>query len=627
MTTTPRILDAISSPRDLRALDDEHLVILCNEIRDQIIQVTSKNGGHLAASLGAVEIIVALHAAMNCPPDQIVFDVGHQAYAHKLLTGRLESFDTLRQFDGISGFPTPLESSYDVHPSGHASDSLSVALGLVKAHEITGKPGRVAALIGDAALAGGMAFEALNHIGQEQKPLLIVLNDNEMSISRPVGALVRHLGYVRASTRYRNSRDQIQEAMENRGAISKGLVDLGRNMKDSMKQFIVPDSMLFEQLGIICTTPIDGHDITALRETFEVALRSNGPVLVHAVTHKGKGYEPAAQNPELFHGVGPFNAATGQLEKSPSAAPSYTSVFGSALMEEARNDDSIVAITAAMKDGTGLVSFEQAFPNRFIDTGISEEHAVALASGLAAGGLKPVVAIYSTFLQRSLDQIIIDVALPKRNVVFAIDRAGVVGDDGPTHTGAFDISYLRMIPHMKVLAPSDEAELVNALHTALALEGPVAIRYPRGSAEGVELPDKPTMLEEGVSVEKRAGDDIAILAFGRMVHQALAAAQLLEDDGIQARVVDMRWIKPLDTQAVERTGQTKLVVTLEEGVLAGGAGEAILRELKDKNCSTPCLMLGIPDEFVKQGKPNQVLAHMGLDAQGIAQAIRTKLGR
>ena len=625
MGNSLRILDAIAKPSDLKALDDEQLGILCTELRNEIVRVTSRNGGHLAPSLGAVEIIVALHAAMNCPHDTIVFDVGHQAYAHKLLTGRLGRFDTLRQLDGISGFPTPLESPYDAHPSGHASDSLSVALGYAMANQATGSSARVAAVVGDAAIAGGMAFEALNHIGQDQVPMLIVLNDNEMSISRPVGALVRHLGYMRADSRYRNTRDTLQEAMEGGGAAVKGLLGFGRNIKDSMKQFIVPHSMIFEQLGIPCSVPIDGHDITALRETFEISLRSNGPVLVHVVTRKGEGYEPAQHNPELFHGVGPFDAATGRLAKPASSAPTYTKVFGKALIDEARRNPDIYAITAAMKDGTGLDSFEHAFPERFIDTGITEEHAVGLSSGLAARGLKPVVAIYSTFLQRALDQIIVDVSLPKRNVVFAIDRAGVVGDDGPTHTGAFDIAYLRMIPHMRALAPSDEAELVSALHTALALEGPVAVRYPRGAAEGVEIPAEPVVFEEGVSAVRREGDDVAILAFGRMVHAALGAADLLAQEGVQARVVDMRWVKPLDIAAIEAAAQTKLVATLEEGVVAGGVGQAILGELSRMGSATPSLVLGFPDAFVEQGKCDVVLSRMGLDAEGIAAAIKAKL--
>lgn len=625
MTDQERILDAITSPADLAYLTVEELSILCDEIRAQIVQTTSTNGGHLASSLGAVEIIVALHSVLNCPRDKIVFDVGHQAYAHKLLTGRLANFDTLRQLGGVSGFPNPLESAYDVHPSGHASDSLSVAMGLAEARKIESSDYKVAALIGDAALSGGMAFEALNHIGQEQLPVLIVLNDNEMSIGRPVGALVRHLGNMRATARYRETRDAIQGMMEEKGWLGQGLVDLGRTMKDSMKHFVVPHAMIFEQLGITCTAPVNGHDIEALRDTFTVALRSNGPVLVHVVTSKGRGYEPAQNNPELFHGVGAFDKYTGQLVKKSDAKPSYTSVFGDALVREAARDADVVAITAAMRDGTGLVEFSEKFPERFFDTGITEEHAVGLAAGLAIGGRKPVVAVYSTFLQRALDQMILDNAIARNHVVFAIDRAGLVGDDGATHNGAFDIAYVRMIPNMEMLVPSDEAELVSALHTALALEGPVAVRYPRGEAEGVALPDEPETFEPGVSVERRAGDDVAILAFGRMVHQALDAAERLADQGVQARVVDMRWAKPIDVQAVARAAETKLVVTVEEGSLAGGVGQAILAELADMDARVPALTLGLPDRFVEQGKVGQLFELLGLDGNGIARAIAGKL--
>ena len=384
-----RILDMISGPQDLRALCEDDLVLLCSEIRDQIIAATSANGGHLAPSLGAVEIIVALHSVLDCPQDKIVFDVGHQAYAHKLLTGRQGRFDTLRQIDGITGFPNPRESPYDVHPSGHASDSLSTAMGLAKARDLRGGTEKVVAVVGDASLSGGMSFEALNHIGQEQTPLMIVLNDNGMSISRPVGALVRHLGFVRASNRYRRTRDAVQASMEQSGPLSQSMLDLGRNMKESVKQFVVPHAMLFEQLDITCTPPVDGHDIAALREMFRVALKADGPVLVHVVTTKGQGYEPAQKNPELFHGVGPFDAKRGELVKKPGAKKSYTTVFGEALVREAAVDPDIVAITAAMKDGTGLKDFEDAFPERFIDTGITEEHAVALAGGSPPAARSP----------------------------------------------------------------------------------------------------------------------------------------------------------------------------------------------------------------------------------------------
>ena len=627
MADEERILDAISSPKDLRVLSDEELTILCDEIREEIVSVTSKNGGHVASSLGAVEIIVALHSLLNCPTDKIVFDVGHQAYAHKLLTGRLDRFDTLRQFGGISGFPKPSESPYDVHPSGHASDSLSIAMGLAKARDLSGTNEKIVSIIGDAALGGGMAFEALNHIGQDQTPMVIVLNDNGMSISRPVGALVKHLGFLRTSAKYRETRDMLQDMMEEYGGMARDLLDLGRNMKESLKQFVIPRSMLFEQLGITCSAPVDGHDITALRETLSVALASKGPVLVHVVTHKGVGYEPAQKNPELWHGVGPYDIATGTVLASKNAKPKYTSVFGRAIIREAESDPNIVAVTAAMKDGTGLASFAERFPRRFFDTGITEEHAVGMAAGLAIGGKKPVVAIYSTFMQRALDQIIIDNALDSLNTVFCIDRAGLVGDDGPTHNGMFDIAFMRMIPHMRVMTPSNEAELVNGLHTALALDGPFSLRYPRGEAEGVQVPDQPQMLEVGKSTTIREGGDIAVLAFGRMVGQALGAAELLQARGVSVRVVDMRWVKPIDMDAIREAAKTKLVVTVEEGVLAGGAGEAVTEAMAEMGLKSDTLMLGLPDEFVEQGKIAELLAKLGLDSQGIAASIQQKLGR
>ena len=620
-----RLLDVIDEPCALKLLSNEELEILAGEIREEIVATASHTGGHVASSLGAVDIIVACHSVLNCPKDKIVFDVGHQAYAHKLLTGRREAFATQRTFGGISGFPKPSESPYDAHPSGHASDSLSVALGLAKARDLAGTDEKIVAIIGDAAIAGGMAFEALNHIGQAQTPMVIILNDNEMSISRNVGALMKHFGAMRSSTQYQQTRDSVQDALEHSGNAGRALVQFGRSMKDSMKQFFLASSMIYEQLGIQCTTPIDGHNIGLLREILQTALSANGPVIVHVVTKKGEGYAPALNNPVDFHGVGAFDPATGKTLKKPSTAPSYTNVFGNALMAEARKDKRIVAITAAMKTGTGLTGFAEEFPKRFIDTGITEGHAVGLASGLAFGGLKPVVAIYSTFLQRGIDQAIIDVALSNLDVVFAIDRAGLVGEDGPTHHGVFDLAYMRMIPNMRVLAPSNEAELVNALHTALELGGPFAIRYPRGAAAGVPLPEEPCALEPGRAQTLREGSDVALLAFGRMVGHALKAAELLEEAGVSARVVDMRWVKPLDIDAVVAAASTKLVVTLEEGVIMGGAGSAVMEAMADKALTTPVLQLGIPDEFVTQGTANELFRSLNLHPEGIAHSISERL--
>lgn len=620
-----RILDAVKSPADLKVLTDEELGILADEIRREIISVTSKTGGHVASSLGAVEIILALHSLLDTPTDKIVFDVGHQAYAHKLVTGRLDRFPQLRQYGGLSGFTRPDESPYDVNPSGHASDSLSIALGLAKARDLRGSHEKIVAVIGDAALAGGMAFEALNTIGQAQTPLLIILNDNEMSISRPVGALMKHLGAMRASEQYRHTRDAMQDRLESSGAVGKSLVAIGRNMKESMKQLVIPQAMIFEKLGILCTAPVNGHDITALRETLRMVLSTHAPVLMHVVTRKGAGYGPAEQDPERFHGVGPYDIATGKSTKPASPVPTFTEAFSTALIREARRDPDIVAITAAMKGGTGLSKFAEEFRDRFVDVGIAEENAVGMAAGLAAGGKKPIVAIYSTFLQRAFDQIVIDNALMRNNVVFAIDRGGIVGADGPTHHGMFDMAYMRMIPNMRVLAPSDEAELARALRTALAMGGPFAIRYPRGAARGAEIPEEPEPFELGVSRTVREGDDVAILAFGGEVKSALEAADLLMQDGVSARVVDMRWVKPVDKTAVRNAAKTKLLVTVEDGIRAGGAGSAVLEALSSEGVACRTLTLGIDDRFVAHGDPKLLLADLGLDAEGIAKSIREAL--
>lgn len=620
-----RILDSIESPDALKLLTDDELAILAGEIRDEILATTSENGGHVASSLGAVEIILAVHSLIDSPKDRFVFDVGHQSYAHMLVTGRRDEFKTLRQYKGLSGFPKPLSNPHDVHPSGHASDSLSVACGLARARDLSGSDQKVVALIGDASLAGGMAFEALNDIGQAQTPMVIILNDNEMAISRNVGAMARHLGAIRVSSSYRKNRDGFQERLESFGNAGKALVKMGKTAKESVKQLILPDSMLFESLGIICTPPIDGHNIPALKRALVDAFAANAPVLVHVITKKGKGYEPAEQNPSKFHGIGPYDLATGEAQKKSSGALTFTQAFTQALQREAEVDDEVVVVTAAMTDGTGLAQFADTYPERFFDVGIAEEHAVAMASGLAMGGKKPVVALYSTFMQRAIDQLIINTALPQANVVLAIDRAGLVGDDGPTHHGVFDLVYARMIPHVRILAPSNEPELASALHTALALEGPVVVRYPRGEAPGVEMPAEPELFEEGVSKEVRAGNDVAILAFGRMTNYALEAADILAEQGISARVIDMRWVKPIDKDAIRAAADTKLVVTIEDGVIIGGASEAVHEVLGEEGLKVDTLSLGLPDEFIEQGKVDLLFADLGLDAQGIATQIQEKL--
>ncbi len=619
-----RILDSIDSPDKLKLLTDEELSILASEIRQEIIEVTSKTGGHVASSLGAVDIILAVHSLIDSPHDRFLFDVGHQSYAHMLVTGRLAEFSTLRQYKGLSGFPKPHSNPHDVHPSGHASDSLSVACGLARARDMRGDSQNIVALIGDASLAGGMAFEALNDIGQAQTPLVIILNDNEMSIARNVGAMAMHLGALRVTSNYRKSRDSMQDFMENSmGIAGKAMVKLGKTAKESLKQFVMPDTMLFEQLGIVCTPPVDGHDIPALKRTIGHALESDVPVLVHVVTKKGAGYAPAEAEPSRFHGVGPYDIATGASLKPKPKALTYTQAFTQSFAKEARLDQRICAVSAAMVDGTGLREFATAHPERCFDVGIAEGHAVGMASGLALGGQKPVVALYSTFFQRAVDQAIINVSLENLDVVFAIDRAGLVGDDGPTHHGMFDMALLRTVPNMKILAPSNEAELAHALHTALRLDGPVALRYPRGEAVGVPMPDDALSLKPGKARVVREGSDGAILAFGRMVRYACAAADMLESEGYSIRVVDMRWVKPLDAEAVLAAADTGVVVTVEDGVSIGGAGEGVaeLIALSEKN--PKLAVLGLPDRFVAQGKVDQLFSDCGIDAEGIK---RTALG-
>ncbi len=590
-----RILDCISSPQDLHLLGVEELGILAGEIRQQIIATTSKTGGHVASSLGAVEIILACHSVLDAPEDKLVFDVGHQSYAHKLVTGRLGAFASLRAYGGLSGFPKPSESPFDTHPSGHASDSLSVASGFAKAKVLTGSSERVVAIIGDAALAGGMAFEALNYIGSQQLPMVIILNDNEMSISRNVGALMRHLGNVRSTRGYRQTRDFIQERMEHGGRVSNAFVELGRRMKDSTKHMFLPDSMIYEQLGIVCTPPINGNSIAEMQEMLQLVLPMDCPVLIHAVTKKGAGYGPAEADPVRFHGISPYNPATGETYPKPAPGPKFTDVFGSALVQEAEADERIVAITAAMEEGTGLRPFHERFPERFIDVGIAEEQAVG-----------------------------IDVALAKRDVIFALDRAGLVGDDGPTHHGAFDIAFMRLIPSMRVLVPSDADELRSAVHTALRLEGPVSIRYPRGCADAPGTGEA-QLLDVGRALKVRKGADAALLAWGRPVRAALMAAEELAREGIACAVYDMRWAKPIDAEVVREAAACGAVITLEEGSVIGGAGSGVLELLAAEGLTPRVKTLGLPDSFAMQGDTSLLLEDAGLDAPSICAAVRDLL--
>ncbi len=619
-----RILESIESPSQLRDLTDAELEQLAREIREVLISTVSRTGGHLAPNLGVVELTLGMHRALDCPHDKIIWDVGHQSYVHKLVTGRSAQFGTLRQYGGICGFPKRSESPCDTFDTGHASDSLSVALGLALARDARGGRETITAVIGDGSMTGGMAFEALNHIGHLGTRLVIVLNDNEMSISQNVGALANYLARVRLDPRYNRLRDDVESALA-RTRIGAAMVAAGEAAKESVKQLLVP-GMLFEELGLKYVGPIDGHNIATVQSAITRAKQVDGPVIIHAVTRKGAGYEHAEDQPDAFHGIGPFSVETGRTNGSSGEGLSFTEVFSRALVAEAERNDQIVAITAAMPSGTGLDRFAKRFPERFYDVGIAEQHAVGLAAGLALGGRRPVVAIYSTFLQRAFDQIVMDVALQNLPVVFCVDRAGLVGEDGPTHHGVFDLTYLRAIPNLMVMAPSDEAELVNALHTALAADGPVAIRYPRGSGTGVELPESPVVLEAGRAVERRRGSDVALLAVGRMVAAANEVAELLQADGVSATVVDMRWVKPLDLEMISSAAMNhRLIVTIEENTGLGGFGAAVLESLSDLGFGPPVLRLSVPDCFVTHGGMDKLLEEVGLTPAGIRGAVLGRL--
>lgn len=622
-----KILPLIEGPDDLKLLTYAQLDCLAGEIRDEMIDTVSKTGGHLASSLGAVEIVLAVHRVIDSPRDHLIFDVGHQCYAHKMITGRLERFSTLRQFQGISGFPKREESPHDVHDSGHASDSLSTALGLAVARDLDGGDEDIVVVIGDAALSGGMAFEAMNQIGARRTKMTIILNDNEMSISRNVGALSLYLGKTRLSQGYTITRDILEGRMSSLGRMGKTMVDVGEAFKDSFKKLVVPGTF-FEDIGMTYVGPIDGHSIHDLEQAIEAARDADGPVLIHAITVKGKGYQPAEEHPERFHGVGPFDVASGQVATAgPDAPKSFTQAFSDELVTRAAQDDNIVAITAAMSDGTGLADFKARWPQRFFDVGIAEEHAVTFASGLAIGGKRPVVAIYSTFLQRAFDQTVINVALQKLPVIFAIDRAGLVGADGPTHHGMFDLVYMSTIPGMTVLAPSSPGELAGAFDYAFDHDdGPVAVRYPRGTCAA--LPENPAAgaWETGRGVCYRKGADVALLALGKMVMPAIRAAELLSERGVEALVYDMRFAKPVDVAAVTEALGTSLIVTLEDGAIAGGFNAQVARAVENLTLTgamdaVPLLPLGLPDGFVEQGDDEQLFGQVGLLPDQIADRI------
>lgn len=621
----PRLLDTIKQPCDLRDLSREDLVALAGEVRERILQTVSCTGGHLAPNLGTVELTIALHRVFESPRDRIIWDVGHQCYTHKLLTGRQDAFRQIRQEGGPSGFPRREESVHDAWGAGHGSTSISAALGFATARNLRGGDEHVIAVIGDGALTGGMAFEALNQAGQQNADMLVVLNDNEMSISPNVGALAEYLTRVRAGVEptVRRAREDMQRLLKRMPGGDTMLMAMDR-LREGMKYLVVP-GMLFEQLGFTYLGPIDGHDIPVMLDMLEQAKRLRGPVLLHVLTTKGKGYDPAECDPESFHGTRPFDLADGSTEPR-EGPPTYSQIFGDALCELAEADRDIVAVSAAMVVGTGLQRFQSCFPDRCFDVGMAEEHAVTYAGALAAAGLKPVVAIYSTFLQRAYDQILHDVCLQNLPVVFALDRAGLVGDDGPTHHGVFDLSYLRTIPNLTIMAPSDEQELRQMLKTAFALNAPVAIRYPRGQGVGADLSVPVQVLPVAQGKIVREGRDLTILSVGTMLAEALKAAEALAAEGRDIAVVDCRFIKPLDEATILARALQGPIITLEENVLPGGFGAAVVELLQDRGVCSPKLhRLGLPDRFISHGNKQNLWAQTGIDAAGIVAAARALL--
>jgi 1-deoxy-D-xylulose-5-phosphate synthase len=612
-----RYLDRISDPADLQQLSERELTLLAGEVREAILACVSEVGGHLAASLGTVELTVALHSVLQSPRDKIVWDVGHQCYAHKLLTGRRDTFGTIRQYGGLSGFPSRSESPHDIVGTGHASTSISYGLGLVEAAKLArGGSGHVVCVLGDGALTGGVAFEAMNQAGHLRTPLVVVLNDNEMSIRANVGALQLYLNRIRLDPTLTRLREDLERGVARIPAIGQQAYRLGKDVKESMKALLVP-GMLFEELGFAYIGVVDGHDMHALRESVRQAIDTRRPVVVHVKTVKGKGYEPAEARPDAFHGTGPFHLGNG-ARKAAAVGTTFTEAFGQALVRLAATDKRIVAVTASMTQGTGLEEFERLYPERFYDVGIAEEHAAVFAAGLAIGGMRPVVAVYSTFLQRAYDMLVQDIGLQRLPVIFAVDRAGLVGDDGPTHHGAFDLSFLRVIPNLTVMAPSSQEELQRMLRTALDIDGPVAIRYPRGMAAPFEAPAQLEPLVVGEALVIEEGRDVALIGIGAGVGIAREAAVLLQAQGEQPTVVDARFVKPLDTTLLERLAAThRRLVTVEENALAGGFGSAVLEHL---GSAVPVIRFGLPDAFVPHGDRALLLRDLGLTPQAVAAA-------
>jgi len=616
------ILEKVDDPADLRLLDRRQLAQLADELRAFIVDSVSSTGGHLSSNLGTVELTIALHYVFNTPEDRLIWDVGHQTYGHKILTGRREAMKRLRQKGGIAGFPRREESRYDTFGTAHSSTSISAAIGMAVAARRQGQDHRVIAVIGDGAMTAGMAFEALNNAKQADANVIVILNDNDMSISENVGALNNYLAKLMSGRFYAATKKTAEKML----SVSPPMKELAKRFEEHAKGMITPSTM-FEEFGFNYTGPIDGHNLDVLIDTLSNVTRLTGPQFLHVVTRKGQGYKHAEEDPITYHGPGKFDPGVGIVKAVPpkgaSPRPTYTQVFGEWLCDMAKRDSRLIGITPAMREGSGLVKFSQQFPERYFDVGIAEQHAVTFAAGLAVDGMKPVVAIYSTFLQRAYDQLIHDVALQNLPVVFAMDRGGLVGADGPTHHGAFDLSFLRCIPNMTVMAPSDENECRQMLYTAFTIDAPSAVRYPRGSGPGVEVVKEMTALPVGRGEVRREGKRVAILAFGSMLAPALAAGNELN-----ATVANMRFVKPVDRELAYRLAAThELLVTVEENVVAGGAGAAVAEALAADGVTTALLHLGLPDAFVEHGDPQLLLAECGLDSQGIVRAIRERMSQ
>ena len=610
------MLDRITKPNDVKKLTLEECEQLAEEIRQFLICSLSETGGHLAPNLGVVELTIALHRVLNFPKDKLIWDVGHQAYTHKILTGRKDQFPTLRKTDGLSGFPKRKESDCDAFDTGHSSTSISAGLGLVRARELQGENFTVISVIGDGALTGGMAYEALNNTADLNKNFIIVLNDNEMSITKNVGGMSNYLGNIRTAASYTELKIGVTQALKKIPRVGEGMVDALHKTKNSIKQFVIP-GMLFENMGLTYLGPVDGHNISQMVKVLQEAKRKDGPVLVHVLTEKGRGYAPAVRHPARFHGTAPFEIETG-LPKSNGKA-TYTDIFSTVMRKFGDREKDVVAISAAMIPGTGLKRFGNMFPNRMFDVGIAEEHAVTFAAGLALGGLRPVVAIYSSFLQRAVDQILQDVCMQNLPVVFAVDRAGLVGSDGETHHGCFDLSYLSMMPNMTVMAPKNKWELSDMLKFAIRQKGPVAIRYPRGEAyDGLQEHRDPVCMGKAEVIAREGG--IALLAVGSMVKIAQEARRILKERGCRVTLVNMRFVKPLDTGLLDQLAEDhSLFVTLEENVKSGGFGEAVLAAAaRRKEKWPPVQVIAIEDQFVPQGSIPELLRRLGMDAEAVA---------